>query len=161
MRATRFANRLSRRVFLLTFAGCAAVQTAGADSSGASPAPSSWGGSVGIVAVVVLMVLAVGVAVKLVDRKRKREEEVVLLQSGVSDALLLDRSLAGRAITAVASGSLWGRSPVVLTITGTVPTAERREAVMRLVAQEVSRRHAFARIEDRLVVDPLVHKQPA
>jgi hypothetical protein len=139
----------------------AAAQTAGADSSGTTPAPSSWGASVAILAVVLLILLAIGVAVKLFDRKRKREDEAVSLQSQISDALLLDRSLAGLPIIAVADSSLWGRSPVVVAITGTVPTPEQREAVMRLVGQELSRRHAFARAEDRLLVDPLMHKQTA
>ena len=161
MSATRFANRLARLLPLLAFPVRAAAQTAGADSAGPTPAPSSWGGSVAILAVVLLLLLSIGVAVKVFDHKRKREDEALSLQSQISDALLLDRSLAGLPITAVAGRSLWRRSPVVIAITGTVPTPEQREAVMRLVAQEVSRRHALARAEDRLVVDPLMHKQTA
>ncbi len=161
MRATRFAYRLARLLPLLAFPVRAAAQTAGADSSGATPAPSSWGASVAILAVVLLMLLAIGVTVKLFDRKRKREEEAVSLQSLISDALLLDPSLARLPLTAFADSSLWRRSPVVITITGTVPTPEQREAVMRLVVQALSRRHAFARPEDRLVVDPLMQKQTA
>ena len=159
MRATRLANCLARLLPLLAFPVRAAAQTAGADSSGTTPAPSSWGGSVAILVVVLLILLAIGVAVKLFDRKRKREDEALLLQSQISDALLLDRSLAGLPIIAVADSSLWGRSPVVVAITGTVPTPEQREAVMQLVGQELSRRHAFARAEDRLLVDPLMQKQ--
>jgi len=127
--------------------------------------PTSWSisipATVAILAVVLLMLLAIGVTVKLFDRKRKREEEAVSLQSLISDALLLDPSLARLPITAFADSSLWRRSPVVITITGTVPTPEQREAVMRLVVQALSRRHAFARPEDRLVVDPLMQKQTA
>lgn len=114
-----------------------------------------------ILAVVLLVLVSIGVAVKVFDHKRKREDEAVSLQSQISDALLLDRSLAGLPITAVADRSLWRRAPVVITITGTVPTPEQREAVMRLVAQELSRRHAFARAEDRLLVDPLMQKRTA
>jgi hypothetical protein len=161
MRATRFATRFARLLPLLAFPVRTAAQTAGADSAGMTPAPSSWGGSVGILAVVLIMLLSSGVAVKVFDHKRKREEETLALQSQISDALLLDRSLAGLPITAVADRSLWRRAPVVITITGTVPTPEQREAVMRLVAQELSRRHAFARAEDRLLVDPLMQKGTA
>ena len=103
----------------------------------------------------------VGVGVKLYDRKRKREEAALVLQSSVSDALLLDRSLAGVAITAVATGSRWRRSPLVIAITGTVPTPELRAAVMRAAEQEVSRRHQGAQTQDRLTVVPLMHKQSA
>jgi hypothetical protein len=116
---------------------------------------------VAILAVVLLLLLSIGIAVKVFDHKRMREDEALSLQSQISDALLLDGSLAGLPITAVADRSLWGRSPVVVAITGTVPTPEQREAVMRLVAQELSHRHAFARVEDRLVVDPLMQKQTA
>lgn len=161
MRATRLANCLARLLPLLAFPVRAAAQTTGADSSSTTPPPSSWGGSVAILAVVLLVLVSIGVAVKVFDHKRKREDEAVSLQSQISDALLLDRSLAGLPITAVASSSLWGRGPVVLAITGTVPTPEQREAVMRLVGQELSRRPAFARAEDRLVVDPLMQKQTA
>ena len=114
-----------------------------------------------ILAVVLLVLVSIGVAVKVFDHKRKREEEAVSLQSQISDALLLDRSLVGLPITAVASSSRWDRGPVVIAITGTVPTPEQREAVMRLVGQELSRRPTIARIEDRLVVDPLMQKQTA
>jgi hypothetical protein len=161
MSTTRLGHPFAGLLPLLAFPVRAAAQTAGADSSGTTPAPSSWGGSVAILAAVLLILLAIGVAVKLFDRKRKREDEALSLQSQISDALLLDRSLAGLPIIAVADRSLWGRSPVVVAITGTVPTPEQREAVMRLVGQELSRRHAFARAEDRLLVDPLMHKQTA
>lgn len=161
MRATRLANCLARLLPLLAFPVRAAAQTTGADSSSTTPPPSSWGGSVAILAVALLVLLSIGVAVKVFDHKRKREEEAVSLQSQISDALLLDRSLAGLPIAAVAGGSLWGRARVVIAIIGTVPTPEQREAVMRLVAQELSRRHTIARAEDRLVVDPLMQKQTA
>jgi hypothetical protein len=158
MRATRCAKRLARLLPVLAFPVRAAAQTAGADSSGPTPAPPSWGESVAILAVVLLLLLSIGIAIKVFDHKRKREDEALLLQSQISDALLLDRSLAGLPIAAVAEGSLWRRSPVVVAITGTVPTPGQREAVMRLVGQELSRRHAFARAEDRLLVDPLIQK---
>jgi len=62
---------------------------------------------------------------------------------------------------AFAVGSFWRRSPFVLAITGTVPTPGLRDAVMRLVVEELSRRQPGARAEDRLVVDPLMLKQRA
>jgi hypothetical protein len=105
-----------------------------------------------------VMVLAISVAVKLFDRHRKREDEALSLQSQISDALLQDPSLVGLPITAFAGGSHWRRSPLVVAITGTVPTPELRDVVMRLVVQELSRRQPGARAEDRLVVDPLMLK---
>jgi len=158
MRVTQPAHLISRLFPLLVFPARASAQTAGVDPAGTTQSPSASGGSVAILAAVLVILLAIGVAVKLVDRKRKREDEAVSLQSQISDALLLDRSLVGLPITAFAVGSFWRRSPFVLAITGTVPTPELRDAVMRLVVQELSRRQPGARAEDRLVVDPLMLK---
>src|SRR5216683_5149300 len=160
-RATRLAIFSAQLLPLFAFLIRAMAQTTAADSPSTVPASSNPGGAIAIVVVVVALLMVIGVGVKLYDRKRKREEEVMALQSLISDALLLDPSLARLPITAFAGGSLWRRSPVVITITGTVPTPEQREAVMRLVVQALSRRHAFARPEDRLVVDPLMQKQTA
>ncbi len=154
MRVTQPARLISRLLPLLAFPVGVGAQTAGVGPAGTTQS----GGSVAILAVVLVMLLAIGVAVKLFDRKRKREDEAVSLQSQISDALLLDRSLVGLPITAFAVGSFWRRSPFVLAITGTVPTPELRDAVMRLVVQELSRRQPSARAEDRLVVDPLMLK---
>jgi hypothetical protein len=137
------------------------AQTTGADSPGTAPASSNPGGAIAIVVVVVALLLVIGVCVKLYDLKRKREDEVLSLQSQISDALLLDPSLAGLPITAFASGSLWRRSRVVVEVRGPVPTPELRAAVMRLVERELSSREPGARAEDRMVVDPLMGKHVA
>jgi len=146
---------------LFAFLIRAMAQTTAADSPSTVPASSNPGGAIAIVVVVVALLMVIGVGVKLYDRKRKREEEVMALQSQISDALLLDPSLARLPITAFASGSLWRRSRVVIAIRGPVPTPELRAAVMRLVEREVSNRKLGARVEDRLVIDPLMDKHVA
>jgi hypothetical protein len=146
---------------LFVFPIRAMAQTTRADSPGPAPASANPGGAIAIVVVVVTLLLVIGVGVKLYDLKRKRAEEVLALQSQISDALLLDPSLARLPITAFASGSLWRRSRVVIAIRGPVPTPEVRTAVMRLVEREVSRRQPGARVEDRLVIDPLMDKHVA
>ena len=83
------------------------------------------------------------------------------LQARISDALLLEPSLARLPITAFASGSPWRRSRMVIAIRGPVPTPELRAAVMRLVERELSNRQPGARAEDRLVIDPLMDKHVA
>ena len=158
MRVTQPARLISRLLPLLAFPVGVGAQTAGVGPAGTTQSPSASGGSVAILAVVLVILLAIGVAVKLFDRKRKREDEAVSLQSQISDALLLDPSLVGLPITAFAVGSFWRRSPFVLAITGTVPTPGLRDAVMRLVVEELSRRQPGAQAEDRLVVDPLMLK---
>jgi len=146
---------------LFAFLIRAMAQTTAADSPSTVPASSNPGGAIAIVVVVVALLMVIGVGVKLYDLKRKREEEVMALQSQISDALLLDPSLARLPITAFASGSLWRRSRVVIAIRGPVPTPELRAAVMRLVEREVSNRKLGARVEDRLVIDPLMDKHVA
>ncbi len=158
---TRFADCIAPLLSLLAFPIRAMAQTTAADSPGTAPASSNPGGAIAIVVVVVALLVVIGVGIKLYDLKRKREEEVMVLQSQISDALLLDPSLAGLPITAFASGSLWHRSRVVVAIRGPVPTPEVRTAVMRLVERELSSRQPGARAEDRLVIDPLVGKHVA
>ena len=158
---TRFADCIAPLLLLLAFPIRAMAQTTGADSPGTAPASSNPGAAIAIVVVVVVLLVVIGVGIKLYDLKRKREEEVMVLQSQISDALLLDPSLARLPITAFASGSPWRRSRMVIAIRGPVPTPELRAAVMRLVERELSNRQPGARAEDRLVIDPLMDKHVA
>ncbi len=161
MRATRFADFIARLLPLLAFPTRAVAQTRGADSPATAPASSPPGGGIAVVVLVVALLLAIGVGVKLYDLKRKRADELASLQAQISDALLVDRSLAGLPIAAFASRSLWRRSPAVVAVKGPVPTPELRDAVMRVVEAELARRHPGARAEDQLVVDPLMGKHVA
>jgi len=133
----------------------ASAQTAG---SAAAPRASSsdLGNGVAIVAVILLLVVGIGVAVKLYDVKRRRTEENAALQSQLSEALLLDRSMASSPVATFVSQAVWPRSPLVIAVRGSVPTPELREATMRLVEREAFRRNPGARVEDHLMVDPLV-----
>src|SRR5258705_13887031 len=81
-----------------------------------------------VVAAMLSLVVLLGVAVKLYDLKRKREEEAVAAQARVSDALLMDANLAGLPLTPTAHLPLWKGSPLVLEIKGAVPRPELREA---------------------------------
>src|SRR6266852_4856606 len=158
---TRFADSIAPLLSLFVFPIRAMAQTTRADSPGTAPASSNPGGAIAIVVVVVALQVVIGVGVKLYDLKRKREDEVMSLQSRISDALLLDPSLVGLPVTAVASGSLWRRSGMVIAIRGPVPTPELRAAVMRLVERELASRKPGARAEDRMVVDPLMGRHVA
>ena len=157
MRLAPSASRVAALLPVLAFPARASAQTAGGGATTVTPSAADWGGSAALVAVVVLLLLVLGVGVKLYDAKRKREADALTVQARISDALL--RDFVTLPITAVATGSTWRRAPVVLTIRGKVPTAESRDAVMRLVSQELSRHHPAVRAEDRLVVDPLVGKE--
>jgi len=108
------------------------------------------------VAIILLLVIAIGVVAKLYDVNRRRKEENAALQSLLSDALLLERSIVGLPVAPFVSQSVWPHSPLVIAVRGSVPTLELRDAVMRLVEQEAFRRHPGARTEDRLQVDPRI-----
>ncbi len=138
MRRARLAHRAAL-LPVLAFPARASAQTVGGDASTVMPSAADWGAAaLAVVLVVTLLVIVVGV--KLYDAKRKREGDALTVQARISDALL--RDFVTLPITAVVSGSAWRRSPLILTIRGSVPTPELREAVMRLVGQELSRHHS-------------------
>ena len=90
-----------------------------------------------VVATMLLLLVLLGVAVKLYDLKRKREEEAVAAQARVSAHL-----------------PLWKGSPLVLEIKGAVPRPELREAAVDVAKREVGRSRSDFRIEDRIAVNP-------
>ncbi len=80
-----------------------------------------------VVATMLLVVVLLGVAVKLYDLKRKREDEAIAAQARISDALLMDATLAGLPLTPTAHLPLWKGSPLVVEITGAgAPTRASR-----------------------------------
>ena len=102
----------------------------------------------GFLVVIGLLVL-VGIAVKLYDRKRKRDAEAVHLQAQVSDALMRDAGLAGLLLTPTAR--LRGGEAIV-EICGEVPTETAREAALRIARDEAARIRPDVRIEDKVSV---------
>ena len=158
MRRARLAHRCAALLPVLAFPARASAQTSGGDASTVTTT-SDWGGAAALVAVAVVMLLVIVVGVKLYDAKRKREADALTVQARISDALL--RDFVTLPVTAVASGSAWRRSPLLLTVSGRVPTPAQREAVMRVVGQELSRHHPGVRADDRLVVDPLIDRERA
>src|SRR5262249_47064984 len=153
MRGARFITLLASLLSALSVPVRASAQTATGDES----AVSAWGAAA-IVAVVLIMMLALGAAIKLYDLKRKRDDEALSAQSYLSEALL--REFGSLPITASVSGSSW-RRPFVIAIRGSVSTTELREAIMRGAARELSRQYPTARVEDQLFVDPLIGKEHA
>jgi hypothetical protein len=109
------------------------------------------GGMVGVAAVAGALT-ALGLAITLYDMKRKRNAEAADLRAKVSDALLGEPTLAGLPITPSVRVPLW-RGPVTIEITGPVPTAEFRDAVLQIVRGMPHNRWEI-RVEDRITVDP-------
>ena len=139
-----------------------------------SPAPTSptlsptlpSEGGYGIIAaffLVMALIIAVGVAVKAYDVKRKREDEGIALQSRLSDALLSDPSLAGYPVTPTVHVPFSRHSPLTITLTGTVPSGVKRDKVMPLVKQlamPYDGDYEYV-IDDRLLLDPQMIRRAA
>jgi len=157
MRRNHVRNRFARLLPILAVpVEASAQQTAGSDAVPVTSSAASWGGVAALIAVLVVLIIVIGGTAKLYDAKRKRKGDALMLQARISDALL--RDFVTLPITAVAAGSMWRRTPLVLMIKGSVPTPEQRDAVMRVVGEELSR-HPGVRAQDWLVVDPMVGRQ--
>jgi hypothetical protein len=121
----------------------------------APPAAAGDGSSLALTFGLLLgLVVLVAIAGKILDLRRKREEEAVHLQAQVSDALLREAALAGLAVTPVAHVP-WRGSPATLVVSGHVPTPELREAALRIARQEAARIRPDVVIEDRLAIVPV------
>jgi hypothetical protein len=129
------------------------IPTAPSPSAGATGA----GGGVVLVGVLIALFVIIGVAVKMYDRKRKRDEEAMYLQARIADALLLDPSLAALPVAATVHASFARRSPVRIEVTGQVPAPTLRDAVLNIVNAEASRSGLEYAVEEHLTVRPHVH----
>jgi hypothetical protein len=116
-----------------------------------------------------LLVLLLGTAVtgllivmaKAIDVKRQRDEEGVQLQAQISDALLRDQTLVSLPVTATVYIPLWRRSPATVEVHGEVPSADLRQAALRVAAQEAARTLATYYIQDRIMVVPSMRVRAA
>jgi hypothetical protein len=139
----------------MTFGIAWAQSSATAPATSAAPAAgaTSSGGSAALGFLVILgLLVIVGVAVKLYDRKRKRDAEAVHLQAQVSDALMRDTRLAGLVLTPTAQVATWGSGPATIEISGDVPDAATRDTVLRVAREEAARLRPDVQIVDRLGV---------
>lgn len=107
-----------------------------------------------VVAAMLSLVVLLGIAVKLYDLKRRREEEAVAAQARVSDALLMDATLAGLPLTPTAHLPLWKGTPLVVEIRGAVSKPELRTAAVDVARREISRSRSDFQVEDHIKVDP-------
>jgi hypothetical protein len=139
----------------MTFGIAWAQSSAAAPATGAAPAAgaTSSGGSAALGFLVILgLLVIVGVAVKLYDRKRKRDAEAVHLQAQVSDALMRDTRLAGLVLTPTAHVPTWGSGPATIEIHGEVSDPAMRDIVLRVAREEAARLRPDVQIVDRLSV---------
>src|SRR5687767_608863 len=117
-----------------------------------------------VVLVAVALVLIVGVliawGVRGLERRNRAESRAERIQQAVGEVIARDPSLAGSAILPVASFPLDG--PPTLELTGSVPSAEAREQVLRLARRELGRVRPGMQAVDRLdIVPSLADRRPA
>ena len=135
----------------------------GPQASGSSSG-ATQSGSV-TTAVVVASLLAVlvvlGALIKMLDLKRKRETEAVVVQARISDAVLRDPRLFSLPITPTAHVPLWKGTPVTVDVAGQVPSDDLREAAVGLIEREAAQMGSEVRVESRIGVVPTMARRSA
>jgi hypothetical protein len=115
-----------------------------------------------LVAAALIVVLgAMILLAKAYDLSRKREEQSVALEARISGAMLADPMLSRLPVAATVRVPLWRGSPITVTITGSVPRPQARQAAVELAGREVGRSVKTYRLEDRILVDPAMAKRAA
>jgi len=114
-----------------------------------------------VVLLVIAMLVIIGALVKILDLKRKREGEAVIVQAQLSDAVLRDPALFSLPITPTAHVPLWKGSPVTVEVAGHVPSDDLRLAALRVVEREASHLRPDVRIESRIGVVPTMARRSA
>jgi len=152
-------SRMIRLALIIasTGAGVAMPTAARAQTSGATTSGETFG----VIVVAALLVVAVGIAVALYDRQRRREQKALELQAKLSDALLLDPSLPGLTITPTVLMPFSARGTVVIDLAGYVRTTEMRDAAIQIVRKETAGLERPMRIDDRILVNPRVRQYAA
>ena len=136
------------------------AQTVG---GGATPSTTASGGAqmVALVGSAIVLLVVLGALVKMLDLKRRREGEAVIVQSQVSDAVLRDPSLFSLPITPTAHVPLWTGTPVIVEVAGCVPSEDLREAALRVIEREAAHLRNDVQIESRIEVVPTMMRRSA
>jgi hypothetical protein len=133
-----------------------------ASSNASGGATQSSAMSTAVVAASILAVLVILAAlIKMLDLKRKREGEAIVVQARISDAVLRDPRLFSLPITPTAHVPLWKGSPVTVEVGGHVPSEDLRQAAIHLVEREASQLGPDIRIEPKIGVEPPMARRSA
>jgi hypothetical protein len=114
-----------------------------------------------VVATLLAVLVVLGALIKMLDLKRKRESEAVVVQARISDAVLRDPRLFSLPITPTAHVPLWKGTPVTVEVAGQVPSEDIREAAIGLIEREASQLGPEVRIESRIGVVPTMAQRSA
>jgi hypothetical protein len=118
-------------------------------------------GFVALVTAGFVVLLVIAVVGRLLDLRRRREDEALGLQSRVSDALMLEPGLAGLAVTASMHVPLWPRKAPTLEIVGRVPTPDQHELAAKVALRTLADHADRVRVEDKVWVDPVMREHAA
>ena len=114
-----------------------------------------------VVASLVALVVVLGALITMLDLKRKRDGEAVVLQARLSDAVLRDPRLFSFPITPTAHVPLWKGRSVTVEVAGQVPSADLRDAAIGLIEREASQLGPEVRVESRIGVVPTMARRSA
>jgi len=103
----------------------------------------------------------IGVLIKMLDLKRKRDSEAVVVQARISDAVLRDPRLFSLPITPTAHVPLWKGRPVTVEVAGQVPSDDLRDAAIGLIEHEASQLGPEVHVESRIGVVPTMARRSA
>jgi len=126
-----------------------------------STAPSGGTQTFALVGSAIVLLVVLGALVKMLDLKRRREGEAVIVQSQVSDAVLRDPTLFSLPITPTAHVPLWTGTPVIVEVAGCVPSDDLREMALRVIEREASHLRDDVQIESRIEVVPTMMRRSA
>lgn len=122
-----------------------------ATSPGAAPAVG--GEAVGPLLLSVAVAVAIAlVGVRLLDLRRRRQDDAIRLESQIAEALLRDATLGRLPLAPEAHVPFWRGSPSRLALRGEVPRQELRDAAIRLAQREAAQIRPGVRVEDRITV---------
>ncbi len=132
-----------------------------APSSAPSATPTSWMTTAVVVTSVLAVLVILGALIKMLDLKRKRDSEAIVVQARISDAVLRDPRLFSLPITPTAHVPLWKGSPVTVELGGHVPTEDLRQAAILLVEREAAQLGPEVHVEPKIDVEPAMAGQSA
>jgi hypothetical protein len=133
---------------------------ASSNASGAATQSSAMTTAIVVISILAVVVI-LGALIKMLDLKRKRDGEAIVVQARISDAVLRDPRLFSLPITPTAHVPLWKGSPVTVELAGHVPSEDLRQAAIHLVEREASQLGPDVRIEPKVGVEPTMARRSA
>jgi hypothetical protein len=139
--------------------GVVGPQATGSASSGATESGAMT--TAVVVASLLAVLVVLGALIKMMDLKRKRESEAVVIQARISDAVLRDPRLFSLPITPTAHVPLWKGTPVTVEVAGQVPSEDLRQTALNLIEREASQLGSEVHVESRIGVVPTMARRSA